>query len=42
MALFAYRAVDDQGRMSSGSLDASNAIDLELRLRERSAAMEVM
>jgi hypothetical protein len=31
--LFAYRAVDDQGRMSSGSLDASNAIDLELRLR---------
>ena len=33
MALFAYRAVDDQGRMSSGSLDASNAIDLELRLR---------
>lgn len=33
MPLFAYRAVDDQGRMSSGSLDASNAIDLELRLR---------
>jgi type IV pilus assembly protein PilC len=33
VALFAYRAVDDQGRMSSGSLDASNAIDLELRLR---------
>ncbi len=33
MALFAYRAVDDQGRISSGSLDASNAIDLELRLR---------
>jgi len=33
MALFAYRAVDEEGRMSSGSLDASNAIDLELRLR---------
>ena len=33
MALFAYRAVDDQGRISAGSLDASNAIDLELRLR---------
>jgi len=33
VALFAYRAVDDQGRISSGSLDASNAIDLELRLR---------
>lgn len=33
MALFAYRAVDDDGRISSGSLDATNAIDLELRLR---------
>lgn len=33
MALFAYRAVDEQGRISSGSLDATNAIDLELRLR---------
>ena len=33
MALFAYRAVDDEGRISSGSLDATNAIDLELRLR---------
>jgi type IV pilus assembly protein PilC len=33
VALFAYRAIDDQGRMSTGSLDASNAIDLELRLR---------
>ncbi len=33
MALFAYRAVDEEGRISSGSLDASNAIDLELRLR---------
>ncbi len=33
MALFAYRAVDEEGRISSGSLDATNAIDLELRLR---------
>ena len=33
MALFAYRAVDAEGRVSTGNLDASNAIDLELRLR---------
>jgi type IV pilus assembly protein PilC len=33
MALFAYRAVDAEGRISSGNLDASNAIDLELRLK---------
>jgi type IV pilus assembly protein PilC len=33
MALFAYRAVDADGRVSSGSLDAANAIDLELRLK---------
>ena len=33
MALFAYRAVDEEGRISTGSLDATNAIDLELRLR---------
>jgi type IV pilus assembly protein PilC len=33
VALFAYRAVDEEGRFSSGNLDASNAIDLELRLR---------
>ncbi len=33
MALFAYRAVDEEGKVSSGSLDASNPIDLELRLR---------
>jgi len=33
VALFAYRAVDEEGRISSGSLDASNPIDLELRLR---------
>jgi type IV pilus assembly protein PilC len=33
MALFAYRAVDVDGRISTGSLDASNGIDLELRLK---------
>jgi type IV pilus assembly protein PilC len=33
MALFAYRAVDADGRISAGNLDAANAIDLELRLR---------
>jgi len=33
MALFAYRAVDADGRVSSGSLDAANGIDLELRLK---------
>jgi type IV pilus assembly protein PilC len=33
MALFAYKAVDAEGRTSTGSLDAANAIDLELRLR---------
>jgi type IV pilus assembly protein PilC len=33
MALFAYRAVDAEGRASSGNLDAANAIDLELRLK---------
>jgi type IV pilus assembly protein PilC len=33
MALFAYRAMDADGRISSGSLDATNAIDLELRLK---------
>ncbi len=33
MALFAYRAVDTEGRLSSGNLDAVNAIDLELRLK---------
>lgn len=33
MALFAYRAVDNDGRVSSGNLDATNAIDLELRLK---------
>ena len=33
MALFAYRAVDTEGRVSTGNLDAANAIDLELRLK---------
>lgn len=33
MALFAYRAVDAEGRVSTGNLDAANAIDLELRLK---------
>src|SRR3954464_3538107 len=33
MALFAYRAVDAEGRVSAGNLDAVNGIDLELRLR---------
>lgn len=33
MALFAYRAVDAEGRISNGNLDAANAIDLELRLK---------
>ena len=33
MALFAYRAMDGDGRISTGNLDAANAIDLELRLK---------
>jgi type IV pilus assembly protein PilC len=33
VAIFAYRAVDADGRISTGNLDASNAIDLELRLK---------
>ena len=33
MALFAYRAVDAEGRISTGNLDAVNGIDLELRLK---------
>ncbi len=33
MALFAYRAMDEDGKMSSGNLDAVNSVDLELRLR---------
>ncbi len=33
MSLFAYRAIDADGRISSGNLDAANGIDLELRLK---------
>jgi type IV pilus assembly protein PilC len=33
VALFAYRAVDAEGRSSTGSLDAANSVDLELRLK---------
>jgi type IV pilus assembly protein PilC len=33
MALFAYRAVDAEGKVSSGSLDATNTTDLEMRLK---------
>ena len=33
MALFAYRAVDAEGHISTGNLDAANGIDLEMRLR---------
>jgi type IV pilus assembly protein PilC len=33
MALFAYKAIDAEGHVSNGNLDAANAIDLELRLK---------
>jgi type IV pilus assembly protein PilC len=33
MATFAYRAIDEEGRMQRGSIDAINAVDLELRLK---------
>ena len=33
MPYFSYRAVDQQGRSSRGSLSAANEVDLELRLR---------
>lgn len=33
MATFAYRAIDEEGQIQSGDLDAMNAIDLELRLK---------
>lgn len=33
MALFSYRAIDEEGQFASGKLDAINAIDLELRLK---------
>lgn len=33
MALFAYRAMDEEGQFATGKLDAINAVDLELRLK---------
>ena len=33
MASFSYRAIDDVGQIMSGSIDATNSVDLELRLR---------
>lgn len=33
MALFAYRAIDEEGRFATGKLDAINPVDLELRLK---------
>lgn len=33
MASFSYRAIDEAGQILSGSIDATNAVDLELRLK---------
>ena len=33
MASFAYRAIDEEGQMQRGSIDAMNSVDLELRLK---------
>jgi len=33
MALYSYRAIDDQGKPSKGLQDAANEVDLELRLK---------
>ena len=33
MATFSYRAIDLEGQIQTGSLDAANAVDLELRLK---------
>ena len=33
MASFSYRAIDEAGQIMSGKTDATNAVDLELRLR---------
>jgi type IV pilus assembly protein PilC len=33
MASYSYRAIDDTGRMMSGSTDAINPVDLEMRLK---------
>ncbi len=33
MALYSYRAINDQGKTSKGIQDAANIVDLELRLK---------
>ena len=33
MALYSYRAIDDQGKSHRGLQDAANEVDLELRLK---------
>src|SRR3989338_5074981 len=33
MALYSYRAINDQGKTSKGMQDAANVVDLELRLK---------
>lgn len=33
MALYAYKAINDHGKMSTGLLDAANEVDLEMRLK---------
>ncbi len=33
MSSFSYRAIDEAGQILSGSIDATNSVDLELRLR---------
>ncbi len=33
MASYSYRAVDEEGQVQSGNIDAANVIDLELRLK---------
>ncbi|MEW6120925.1 MAG: type II secretion system F family protein, partial [Pseudomonadota bacterium] len=33
MPFFAYRAIDQTGRMTRGTLSAVNDVDLELRLK---------
>jgi type IV pilus assembly protein PilC len=33
MAAFGYRAIDEEGSIQTGNLDAANAVDLELRLK---------
>ena len=33
MASFAYRAIDEEGLIQRGDIDAMNPVDLELRLK---------